>query len=57
MSKAIEQPTRPFIPYSLCILLFVCVWLQVLSGEKHNADTIFASDFRSCMAAALGLGM
>lgn len=55
MSKVIEQPTRPFIPYSLCIMLFVCLWLHVFIARNATLDTILLQVLGSCMAAALGL--
>lgn len=54
MSKVIEQPSRPFIPYSLCVLLFVCLWLQVFIARDVTLDTILLQILGISMAAALG---
>lgn len=54
MSKVIEQPSRPFIPYSLCVLLFVCLWLQVFIARDVTLDTILLQILGIGMAAALG---
>lgn len=54
MSKVIEQPTRPFIPYSLCVLLFICLWLQVFIARDVTLDTILLQILGISMAAALG---
>lgn len=54
MSKVIEQPSRPFIPYSLCVVLFVCLWLQVFIARDVTLDTILLQILGISMAAALG---
>lgn len=54
MSKVIEQSTRPFIPYSLCVLLFICLWLQVFIARDVTLDTILLQILGISMAAALG---
>ena len=55
MSKVIEQPSRPFIPYSLCVLLFVCLWLQVFIARNATLDTILLHFLGILVVAALGL--
>ena len=54
MSKTMEQPSRPFIPYSLCTLLFVCLWLHVFIARSATLDTVLIHILGICMVAALG---
>ena len=54
MSKTMEQPSRPFIPYSLCVLLFVCLWLHVFIARSATLDTVLIHILGICMVAALG---
>lgn len=55
MSKVIEQPSRPFIPYSFCVLLFVCLWLQVFIARNATLGTILLHFLGILVVAALGL--
>lgn len=54
MSKVIEQPSRPFIPYSLCVLLFVCLWLQVFIARSATLNTVLIHILGICAVTALG---
>ena len=54
MSKVVEQPSRPFIPYSLCALLLVCLWLQVFIAKNIMLDTIMLHILGICVVGALG---
>ena len=54
MSKTMEQPSRPFIPYSLCVLLFVCLWLHVFIARSVTLDTVLIHILGICAVVALG---
>ena len=54
MSKTMEQPFRPFIPYSLCALLFVCLWLQVFIARSATLDTVLIHILGIYAVVALG---
>ena len=54
MSKSVEQPPRPYIPFSLCALIFICLWLQFFIAKNPSVEIVLFHVLGICAVTILG---